>query len=142
MLNMSNKSPYILLLDDDQDDRYFMDLSFTEIGWNKSVKFVASGEDAIQYLNSVSPSRLPTLIVLDYNMPKMNGGTTLTYLKTHEQYKDIPVIVYSTGMTPTLRNQLITSGAASCYVKAADQKKLVELVQVFKLIAEGNVVFH
>ncbi|MEO6071487.1 MAG: response regulator [Chitinophagaceae bacterium] len=139
---MAKKNPYILLADDDQDDRFIMDLSFGEIGWSNGVKFVSSGEDAIRFLNSVSPPHYPSLIVLDYNMPKMNGGTTLAFLKTHELYKNIPVIVYSTGMTATLRNQLITSGAASCYMKVEDQKKLVELVQVFKLIAEGNVVFH
>ena len=139
---MSKSNPYILLADDDQDDRYFMDLSFGEIGWSKSVKFVTSGEAAITYLDSVPPSKLPSLIVLDYNMPKMNGGTTLTYLKTHEKYKNIPVIVYSTGMTPTLRNQLITSGATSCYMKVSDQQKLTELVRVFKMIAEGNVVIN
>ena len=139
---MSKKNPYILLADDDVDDRYFMDLSFKEIGWSKSVKFVTSGEDAIHFLESIAPSKLPSLIVLDYNMPKMNGGTTLTYLKTHEKYKDIPVIVYSTGMTATLRNQLITSGATSCYTKVASQQKLTERVRVFKLIAEGNVVIH
>ncbi|HVG42010.1 MAG TPA: response regulator [Chitinophagaceae bacterium] len=139
---MGKRNHYILLVDDDQDDRLFMELSFKEIGWSKGVTYLTSGEAAIQYLNSVTPSKYPSLIVLDYNMPKMNGGTTLTYLKTHDQFKDIPVIIYSTGMTPTLRHQLITSGAASCFMKVEDHKKLVEMVHVFKLVAEGNVVFH
>lgn len=139
---MSKSNPYILLADDDQDDRYFMNISFAEIGWNNSVKMVDSGEAVIRYLDTLPLALYPSLIVLDYNMPRMSGGATLAYLKTHEHYKDIPVVIYSTGMTPVLKNQLLTSGASSCFVKVSDQSKLVEMVRAFKAIAETSAVLH
>ena len=89
----------ILLVEDDADDRYIMHLAFTELTYTDHIKVFNAGEEILKYLHNLPDSSLyPALIVLDYNMPGMNGGEVLMRLKMDDTLRDIPVAMYSTGM--------------------------------------------
>ncbi len=110
---------HILIVDDDEDDRYIINLSFREIQWNDHIKLMDSGEGMIRYLESLKDtSTYPSLILLDYNMPRMTGEEALRRLKKNTTYQHIPVAVYSTGMTDDLCNKLRSLGASYCYKKS------------------------
>ena len=87
----------VLLADDDIDDR---DIFHSAISDQKDSILLTDAEDGvgvIEFLEAViQDSDLPDLIVLDQNMPRMNGKQTLEYLKTSARYSHIPVIIYST----------------------------------------------
>jgi CheY-like chemotaxis protein len=107
----------ILYVDDDADDRYFMSLSVTETGTNADLICASNGEDAIQYLNSTKVSDLPSLIILDLNMPKWDGRKTLNYLKKQPHLANIPVVILTTSNSNSDRESCALLGASSYYTK-------------------------
>ena len=96
---MNTNSHKILIVEDDADDRYVIHLAFAELGYEEHVKVFDNPENFLRYLNSLPDSSLyPSLIMLDCNMPGMNGTEVLMRLKMNDALHDIPVAMYSTGM--------------------------------------------
>lgn len=116
MLNATNKS-VILYVDDDDDDCVFLKTSLEEIGTTADLICSPDGEDAVQYLNSVGTDSLPSLIVLDLNMPRWDGRKTLCHLKADPRLAAIPVIMLSTSESEKEREACRQMGAASYYKK-------------------------
>lgn len=137
---MKRAKPYILLADDDADDRYLMGLCFSELAWSEHVRIVESGEDVLACLNGSTEPHYPSLIVLDYNMLRHSGEEILRRLKGHHAYKKIPVVVYSTSMSPDLSNRLVTLGAVSCHAKPGRYERVLELARTFRELAEAKGV--
>lgn len=130
----------ILLVEDDADDRYIMHLAFTEISFTDQVKIFNTGEDLLKHLQNLpDPSLYPFLIVLDYNMPGMNGGEVLMRLKMDEALRNIPVAIYSTGMRTT-EEKMKALGAAYCFEKGVQIGDVYALAEKLKKIVEGEEV--
>jgi CheY-like chemotaxis protein len=128
----------ILLVEDDADDRYIMHLAFTELAYADQVKVFNSGEDILRYLRNLPHSSLyPSLIVLDYNMPGMNGGEVLLRLKMDDGLRDIPVAMYSTGMR-NMEPKLLNLGATWCFEKGNHIADVVTFALQLKRIVEGE----
>jgi len=91
---MGNKL-HILLVEDDRIER----LKFLKVVNKSAVESqvfeVENGEEAMEYL--LQSSKLPSIVVLDLNMPKMNGIEFLSKLKKHEKLKYLPAIVLTTS---------------------------------------------
>jgi CheY-like chemotaxis protein len=86
----------ILYAEDDQDDfEVLKDALLQETDKFELVQ-AHNGVEVISYLDD-NTTRLPGLIVLDLNMPVMDGKQTLKQLKEHEEYKMIPVMVFTTS---------------------------------------------
>jgi len=86
----------ILYADDDTDDRSWVSEACKILNCSLNINFVENGRQVIDYLKS-QVTRLPSLIVLDLNMPEMDGRQTLQYLKSNPYYKEIPVAIVSTS---------------------------------------------
>lgn len=125
-------NPYkpILLVDDDEEDRMLIQDAFSEIGAPDAVHFEANGEEALAYLEQ-HPGALPHLIILDLNMPKMNGTQTLRYLKSDDRYKDITVLIYSTSVNPLERETCLQLGAHSYVIKPTLYQESLDTVRGF-----------
>jgi CheY-like chemotaxis protein len=90
----------ILYVDDDSDDCMFFSQSFSEVNNMETVICAKDGNEAVQYLSPHSKLQikaLPSLIVLDLNMPKWDGKKTLKYMKSDPVLGSIPVIIMSTS---------------------------------------------
>ncbi|MEJ7827376.1 MAG: response regulator [Segetibacter sp.] len=88
----------ILLVDDDADDLAMLHEALVQVGCNYEIKEAADGEKALQYLiarTQVEP--LPALIVLDINMPRLDGKQTLAAIKASPAFAAIPVVIFSTS---------------------------------------------
>lgn len=94
---MSQK-PFILIADDDQEDRYLLHTAFEEIGRSNDIYLVENGLQVFSYLDASQQAGMPALIVLDLNMPVLDGMETLSRLKAHTVYKTIPVIIFTTSI--------------------------------------------
>jgi CheY-like chemotaxis protein len=129
--NMFEPKPYILLIDDDQDD---LDLFSSGLqGKGMEVKTFDSSTKALFYLTLMSETReLPSFIIMDYNMPKKNGHQVLLLIKNNAETKHIPVVMYSTSMADDLRQQLIDAGAFDCFIKPWTGQELNTQVELFK----------
>jgi CheY-like chemotaxis protein len=130
-----NENKRILVVDDDEEDRMLIQEAFNEIGAPGAVHFETNGEDAITYLDSQAHT-LPYLVILDLNMPRMNGTQTLRYLKGDERYKHITVIIYSTSMNPQERENCMSLGAHSYVVKPTLYQESLDTVARFHQLCE------
>jgi CheY-like chemotaxis protein len=89
---------YILWADDDMDDLMLMHHVLQDIGKKYAVSEVSNGQEALDYLETAKQeNNLPSLIILDMNMPVMNGKETLTFIKKDEKLKDIPLVFFTTS---------------------------------------------
>ncbi|HZH67383.1 MAG TPA: response regulator [Flavisolibacter sp.] len=88
----------VLWADDDMDDLMLMRHVLKDIGEEFDIKEVHNGREALDYLEVVKQERaLPCLIILDMNMPVLNGKETLSLIKKDHSLKDIPVVFFTTS---------------------------------------------
>ena len=122
----------ILLADDDADDRGIFEQIL--LG-KKDVELLATVEDGLEvidYLKIVSDnSHLPDLIILDHNMPRMNGKQTLGYLKSSHRYLHIPVVIYSTYSDHKLIDECVILGASMVASKPAGYNEYKAMINQF-----------
>jgi CheY-like chemotaxis protein len=103
----------ILLIDDDEDEIEVFIEALHEARLTCDCIFAKTAEQALNLLRYT----VPDLIFLDYNMPKIDGLNCLAKIKQINNLKDVPVILYSTGITDDLSKIAISLGAVSCIKK-------------------------
>ncbi|MDD2620968.1 MAG: response regulator, partial [Syntrophomonadaceae bacterium] len=91
-----------------------------------------NGEEALEFLRDDSNVK-PAIILLDLNMPRMNGIEFLEVAKEDDAIKKIPVIVLTTSHGEWDRIQSFNLGAAGYMVKPVDYKQFVEVIRVVDL---------
>ena len=98
---MSDSPRIILCVDDDVEDRELVCSTITEIDPSVIVVHAENGTEAIEYLSKAKvEDDLPCLVILDLNMPKMDGRKTLAEIKKDEQLSILPVVILSTSSSP------------------------------------------
>jgi len=111
-----NTNVQILLADDDQEDRLIMAEGFKELGLSNVINFVEDGTQVLEYLD-VKGAEGINLIILDLNMPRLNGTETLRVLKTNSKYFHIPVIILSTSVNDLEKKSCLDLGAKDYIIK-------------------------
>jgi CheY-like chemotaxis protein len=112
---MKNSVRHICLADDDSDDYLLFSSTLEDI--DKTIQFTwcSTGEKLLEFLKS-SPI-LPDLILLDLNMPTMDGPTCLKKLKADPALQPIPVVMFSTASSPAVIKQVEEHGALKYVLK-------------------------
>jgi len=111
-----------MIIDDDQDDRFFFKEALAEILSSAVCLEAKDGVEALEQLRKAEP--LPDFIFLDVNMPRMDGHECLKELKKDAKLKDIMVIMYSTSFSDQSINEFLRLGASSCLNKTSNLSKL------------------
>lgn len=102
-MEKQNPALIVLMADDDEDDCFLVRSAFQETGIAHDLRFVADGQELLDYLYNgegfVDPGKhpRPNLILLDLNMPRMDGREALARIKSDTQLKDIPVLILTTS---------------------------------------------
>lgn len=97
---MSQEVHKILLIEDDPDDVMLISDALNETSYSLIIINKKNGLDALTYLNEAKvKNELPSLIILDINMPVLNGKQLLAILKNEDELKPIPTIVFTTSST-------------------------------------------
>jgi CheY-like chemotaxis protein len=126
------KKAFILIAEDDSDDRFLLQTAFDENGEQETLEFVENGIEVLEFLNSIADkkddSAYPELIILDLNMPKKSGKEVLAELKQHPIYKKIPVIIYTTTRNELEIKKCYELGANTYIVKPISFEGLREVV--------------
>ena len=96
---MEEQTPIrILVAEDNEDHAYLLRLAFEDGKVHNDLVFVGDGIEAIEFLDSCeSLDDLPGLILLDINMPRMDGFEALEKIKTSKRYRHIPVVVLTSS---------------------------------------------
>jgi DNA-binding response OmpR family regulator len=100
----------VLLIDDDRDDHEFFMEALHEIDGSITCTAFFDGEHALGQLKKVG-GEVPDLIILDTNLPKLNGKQILAELKRIPNLKEIPVVMYSTFFSERDNIELTNLGA-------------------------------
>jgi len=125
--NDDPNSRFILLGEDDPDDQEMLKEVFASIDASFILFFVDSGEEILSALGKFKDDNLPCLIVLDYNMPGLNGADILRELGTNERYAHIPRVVWSTAGSEKFRNLCLELGAIDYVIKPNNLKELEKI---------------
>ncbi|PKM76373.1 MAG: two-component system response regulator [Firmicutes bacterium HGW-Firmicutes-15] len=128
---MRSKKP-ILLIEDDQVDAMTVNRALKDLMVCNELIRKENGEEALEFLRNENNLK-PCIILLDLNMPRMNGIEFLNVAKNDAQLKMIPVIVLTTSHEEWDRIQSFNLGAAGYMVKPVDYKQFVEVVRVIDL---------
>jgi CheY-like chemotaxis protein len=94
------KPTEILLVEDNEGDIVLIKEALAEGGFQHRLTIVRDGEDAVQFLNRegmFANESLPDLIIMDINLPRMNGMELLRFIKQHLQFRSIPVVMLTTS---------------------------------------------
>ncbi|MGZ3957983.1 MAG: response regulator [Flavisolibacter sp.] len=131
------ENPFIIVVDDDDDDRYLLHYSFAEIGLEDHVKFFGDALQFIKYTELISSLNVkPSLIILDYRMPYMNGKAVVNYLKSNAFYKEVPVVILTQSLSEEIKAKLFDLGVTACYEKGKHYEELVvDLKEIVKFAA-------
>lgn len=126
----------ILIADDDLEDLELIEDAILTAEPAVELHKFTNGLTAIEYLNSRLDKELPGLIILDYNMPELNGAQLLLSLKAQERYKSIPKVVLSTSNAPLHIHECLSNGASEYIVKPDTMKELYTLVKRLLVILQ------
>jgi len=121
----------VLIIDDDEDDRFFMEQAFKADSDYTQVHSAAGGQQAFEHLRSAT--FLPDVILLDLNMPGMTGFQALAHLKQSPQYQSIPVVILTTSDAATDQQQARQLGAAEFITKPTTALGLSAIAERIRL---------
>jgi CheY-like chemotaxis protein len=122
----------IMLVEDDEIDRMTVERALKEIHVTNPLICTSNGEQALEHLRDESNPR-PGIILLDLNMPKMNGVEFLKVAKADEDLKRIPVIVLTTSKDEQDRVNTFDLGVAGYMIKPVDYIQFVDVVKAINL---------
>jgi CheY-like chemotaxis protein len=117
--------PVVLMADDDEDDCVLARLAFEASGGSGRFACVADGTELLEYL---SRSPLPALILLDINMPLMDGYETIKKIKRTPSLQSIPIVILTTSQRENVDSRRIR-GAVSFYSKPPTFGEWVDIMK-------------
>ena len=128
---MRSKRP-ILLVEDDKVDAMTVKRALEEIKVTNRLDIAGNGEEALLFLRDTE-NKKPCVILLDLNMPKMNGIEFLRIAKQDKGLRRIPVVVLTTSEEEQDRVNSFDLGVAGYMIKPVDYQKFVEVIKTIDL---------
>ena len=126
----------VYMADDDSDDRFFVRQSFQKISPLTQIVEVEDGMALLDLLDNWSLAAEPSpvhLILLDMNMPRMNGLETLKLIKANPLLRHIPTIILSTSAESKLVAETYELGGNGYIQKASSTLSTDQIIQAVKV---------
>jgi CheY-like chemotaxis protein len=126
------KNIHILLVEDNEGDVLLTTEALLESDMPIVVHHVKDGWEAIQYLNKAngySKELMPDLILLDINLPKVNGHEVLRVIKTDNHFKHIPVVILTSSSSEKDKLEALQQHASSYFTKPSSMEDFKQIVQ-------------
>ncbi len=133
------KAQSILLVEDDDNDVFFLERACKQVGMTLPLHRVRDGDEAMQYLGGVGKYAdrhshpFPGLVLLDLKMPRKDGFELISWVRSSPGLRRLPLIVLSSSKEATDVNRAYDLGANSYLVKPVRFEQLVELMEQFQL---------
>lgn len=106
---------HIILVEDNPDDELLTIREIKNSGFKGKITSFSDGEEAFHYLTT--PKKLPTLIILDVKLPKLNGIDILRQIRSQKELLMTPVVMFSSCDEPCLVEEAYSLGANSYVIK-------------------------
>jgi CheY-like chemotaxis protein len=125
----------ILLVEDNPDDVELTRLAFAEAGEPHRLHVVSDGAEAVDYLlgrgrhATRGATDLPALVLLDLNLPRLDGREVLEAIRADDTTRRLPVVVLTTSAEPSDVEQAYALGANSYIQKPVEFERFVEVVR-------------
>lgn len=126
------KEVHILLIDDNDGDIVLTKEALKEARIRNRISVAMDGQEALEFLNTCAPADLPDMILLDINLPKVDGLEVLSSIKQDDRLKMIPVIMLTTS---SAQKDILTSytNYANCFItKPVDLNRFMEVVRTIE----------
>lgn len=127
---MKDETPGILYIDDDEDDLLIFGESIESLHPGIAVLKAPGGEEGIAILHLMEKEQrpFPNLIILDMNMPRMDGRQTLKAIRSREQWAHIPVVIFTTSASmPDI--EFSRSYGTACIIKPMNYESLGKVIR-------------
>lgn len=134
----NRRSITILIADDDPEDRMLAEDALKESRLINDIRFVEDGEELLEYLQhrgkytDPESSPRPGMILLDLNMPRMDGREALKIIKTDAELRRIPVVVLTTSQAEQDIYRSYDLGVNSFIIKPVTFESLVNIMRVLE----------
>lgn len=139
-MTMASVQPYLLLIDDDADDREFFLDAFAAVNPAVEVQYASNGLEALKMLEDLAATELPSALLIDYQMPGLSGLALLQALQNNPRYSHITKIIWSSSQRIKDIEDCKRFGAANYLIKpstTAELHKVVhQLTAVFQFASE------
>lgn len=126
--------PYLLIVDDDQDDLDIFTEAFNRHNPGYDVEHAPGGKAALQFLDEAA--ELPLALVLDYQMPDLNGPEVLRHLAANPRYKNLIKVMWSSSPRIKDMDDCKKLGATHYLIKPADNKELTIMIRQMATILD------
>ena len=120
-------SKTLLLVEDDEDNRDLVTFVLSRSKLDIELKIAENGQEAIDMAFQTPPS----LILMDMQMPVMDGWVAVPILKADDRTKDIPIIAFTAQAKPEDREKTRAIGCVEHYSKPMDPEELLALIQKY-----------
>lgn len=131
-----NEKIAVLIADDNPGDRALIEKALHESGIDNRLFFAEDGQELLNYMNETvlysDLHKSSHLILLDLNMPRLNGMDTLKILKTDHRFKQIPVVVLTSSSHDKDVNAAYQLGANSYFTKPSNYPQFLDLAKLLK----------
>ncbi|MGE5430713.1 MAG: response regulator [Syntrophomonadaceae bacterium] len=137
----ADKTLEILLVDDNKADVWMIDDFIREKKHNVKLTVLRDGQEAVSYLNKEAEFRDapdPSMIVLDLNMPRLNGKEVLARISQSGKFQNVPVAVLTSSSNPRDEEECKALGADYYFTKPASLEDYDFIVSSFIRIATQN----
>lgn len=124
-----NPNDPLLLVEDDLVEVLTFKRALHDLAIDRPLHVASNGEEALHMLNTAD-AELPKLILLDLNMPRMNGIEFLAAIKSHPVWRRIPVVVLTTSSQQQDRRQCFDLSVAGYIIKPMDYVAFVAALKV------------
>jgi CheY-like chemotaxis protein len=140
-VNPVNTAPIhpILLVEDDENDVFFLERAFKQAQIANPLHRVRDGEEAIAYLRGEelyhdrNTHPLPSLMLLDLKMPRKNGFEVMAWVREQPGLKRLPIVVMTSSKEDPDINRAYDLGVNTYLVKPVNFEGLVEMMRALHL---------
>jgi two-component system, chemotaxis family, response regulator Rcp1 len=125
--------PIVLLIEDNAADVYVTGRVLKQCGIAIELQVASDGEQALAVLRAFEKSperRLPSLILLDWNLPRASGAEVLKYARQSEPWRDVPVVVVTSTDSPAEIREIVRLGATAHFSKPTDLDAYLDLKRI------------
>ena len=134
-MSYPTKGGTILYVEDNEDDVFFVRMSFTKLGLGHLFHSLGNGREVIDYLTGSGNGAgaglhpLPAVLMLDLHLPLVSGMEVLDWVRHQRRFASMPVVIFSASSNPEERRKALALGASEFIGKPNSSLKFIHLAQ-------------